>query len=162
MPLTAYLKIEDIPGESLRAGHEDEIDIVGIDWEIERVMAFRRGAGRRRARVEVEPLGLMKVIDKASPYLAEAALKGKSFPEAVLSVRKDSGEAHLDYLTITMENVMVSAYEFKNDGLEDPLDVIQERVELVFENVTYKYIVQNDDHSAGEEHEIEYDISAGV
>lgn len=162
MPLTAYLKIGDIAGESQRAEHEDEIDIHDIQWNIEQGSAAQVGRGRARARAQVDALLLSKFTDASSAYLALACMQGKSFPDMVLSVRKDSGDAHLDYLIITMENVTISKFETCGIGDNEDGQMIEECLGLVFENVTYKYTVQADDHSAGDEHEITYDIAAGV
>lgn len=154
--LTAYLKIPDIPGESQRADHEDEIDIHQIVWKIESSSTD----GRTRSRAEVGPIYLKKYVDASSPYLALSTMQGKHFPDIVLAVRKDSGEAHLDYLVITMENAVVVSYEMDSKG--GPGGLIEETIGIVFENITYKYTVQEDDHSAGDEHEITYDIAAGA
>ncbi len=162
MPLTAYLKIDDIAGESQRVDHEDEIDIHDVKWNIEQGSAAQIGRGRSRARAQVDALFLRKFMDASSVYLALACMQGKSFPEMTLCVRKDSGEAHLDYLVVTMENVTISKYEVIGVGEIEGGQIIEEILGLVFENVTYKYVVQEEDHSAGDEHEITYDIAAGV
>lgn len=162
MPLTAYLKIGDIAGESQRVDHEDEIDIHDIMWKVEQKSPSQVGRGRARARAKVRPIFLRKFTDAASPYLHLACMQGKAFPDMVLSVRKDSGEAHQDYLVITMENVTISKVEKLGTGEDSGDQRIEEVIGLVFEKVTYKYTVQNDDHSAGDEHEITYDIAAGV
>ena len=158
--LTGYMLIEDIPGESLRADHEDEIDVHAITWNISQGAAAQTGRGRSQARAEVGSVNVGKFYDASSPYLALACMQAKSFDEIVISVRKDSGEAHLDYLVITMENVVISSY----DILSTPPDslTIEESVGLTCEKISIKYTVQADDHSAGDEHEIEYDIAAGV
>jgi type VI secretion system secreted protein Hcp len=154
MPITGYLKIDDIPGESQRVDHEDEIDIHDMKWGLERTTSSPIGRGRVRARTDMKPLTLYKYYDAASPYLVRAVHKGQSFPEAVFYVRKDSGEAHLDYLVITMENVVVSSYEVASNR-EDMSDMqLEEQIELEFENITIKYTVQEADHSAGDVHEI--------
>ena len=133
MGLSGYLKIGDIEGESRRAEHEDEIDVHGLHWA-DRALhlggtRFRRIRTRSRARVD--NLTCYKETDASSAYLALACLRGKSFPDMVLSVRKDSGEAHLDYLIITMENVMVSGFEMMNDGSDADDEVVTEHVALV-------------------------------
>lgn len=153
--LTGYLHIDDIPGESQRVDHEDEIDIHDIVWRIESTS----DTTRTRRRSVVKPLIVSKKVDKSSPYLALASLQGRNLGRVVLTVRKDSGEAHLDYLVITMENVLVTSYEVNSENSEENPD---EKVGLTFDKITYKYTQQADDHSAGDEHEIEYDIAAGV
>lgn len=160
MALTGYLKLPDIAGESMRAEHEEEIDVHSVQWEVSQGAAAQVGRGRSQSRAEISGITFLKRYDASSPYLALAAMQGKSLDECVAAVRKDSGEAHLDYLVITMTNAVVSSYEMlptDDDGL-----VIEERVTLTFEKVKVVYTVQADDHSAGDEHEIEYDIAAGV
>lgn len=131
--LTGYLKIGDISGESQRAEHEGEIDVYGIQWKISR--ANSSTDGRTRASATVSPLVVKKRIDKSSPYLALAALNGRSLPTATLAVHKDSGDAHLDYLVITMTNVMVTSYEvITKDGEDVPV----EEVGFSFNTVNYK------------------------
>lgn len=162
MAFTGYLKIPDIDGESLRADHEDEIDIHDISWLVEQAAVAQVGRGRSRARAEVHGFYFKKVYDASSPYIALAAMQAKSFDEVVATVRKDSGEAHLDYLTITMTNVVVSKYEITGVGQDEQAQELEEQIGFACEKVKIKYIVQADDHSAGDEHEIEYDIAQGA
>lgn len=161
MAFTGFLKIPDIDGESKRAEHEDEIDVFGVTWGVEGSQSASIARGRRRRRAEIEDLTLDKAVDASSPYLFHAAARGKSFEEMVLSVRKDSGEAHLDYLVITMTNAMITDYAMYHEKEEEG-DQICETIAISAESVSFKYVVQADDHSAGDEHEIEYDIAAGV
>lgn len=163
--LTGYMLVPDVAGESVRAEHEDEIDVHSIDWSIAQGTAAQVGRGRSQSRAQVGSVNIGKFYDASSPYLALACMQGKSFDEIVISVRKDSGDVHLDYLKITMTNVTITSYGMlpssKSDVASDSL-VIEERVCLTCEKIAILYTVQADDHSAGDEHEIEYDISAGV
>jgi len=161
MPLTAYMKIPDIAGESQRVDHEEEIDIHDIEWVIEQASVAQVGRGRSQSRARVDALKFKKYYDASSPYLALACMQAKSFDEIILMVRKDSGEAHLDYLTITMTNALISSYNMIGVG-EGEGQMIEEEGGLAFEQVNIKYVVQADDHSAGDEHEVEFDIAAGV
>jgi type VI secretion system secreted protein Hcp len=156
--LTGYIKIPDIDGESKDGGHEGEIDFHGISWVVE-LPDGAEGSGRTRARAQVGDIRVRKELDKSSPYLALACARGQVFDEIELVVRKGSGDAHLDYLTITMTNVVITKYSMDSSEADQ---VPTEEVAFYFEKINYKYIVQNEDHSAGEEHEIEYDVAAGV
>ena len=77
----------------------------------------------------------------------------------MLAVRKDSGDALLDYLVITLGNARIVSYEMET---KEGSSLIEETIGITFESITYKYTVQDDDHSAGDEHEITYDIAAGA
>ncbi|MEM9371625.1 MAG: type VI secretion system tube protein Hcp [Pseudomonadota bacterium] len=157
MPMTGYLKMPDIDGESRRADHEGEIDIVDIQWGMAQASSMQIGSGRTSSRASVEPFAMSKVYDASSPYLALACMQGKAFDEVEISFRKDSGDAHLDYLKITLTNVVISSYNMSSGGEE-----IMDNFSLSFEKVAVLYTVQADDHSSGDEHEIEYDVSAGA
>ena len=134
---TAYLKIGDIKGESQRVDHEDEIDIISWSW----------GAESNRKGSCIEDIKLVKYVDRSSPLLLLGQANQARYPTAVLSVRKDSGEAHLDYLVITMTNVQISRFDTSgaaSDGIPT------ETVSLTFDNLEYQYTRQAEDHSAGE------------
>ncbi len=90
-----------------------------------------------------------------------ACAKGKSFAEIVFTARKDSGDAHLDYLIITLENCIISSYKMMQNAPEATSnELISEEVGISYEKVNFKYVVQADDHSKGDEHEVEYDLVA--
>ncbi len=161
MALSGYLNIDDIAGEAQHVGHENEIDVQGVQWSIERASPTR-GAGRARARAQVSSLTCVKYADASSPYLALACLQGKSISSAVLTLTRNSVGRQLDYLIITMENVLVAGFDMANDASDTDDDAVTEHVSFVFEKVTYRYIVQTADGSAGDTHEIDYDIAAGV
>ncbi len=161
MAFTGYLKIDGIDGECRRADHEGEIDVWGVKLDASQKSSAATGSGRVRGRATVSDLTLHKWYDAASPYLALACMQGKSFPEIIFTARKDSGEAHLDYLTITMSNCLISAYNMMQESpAADGADLIAEQVGISFEKVKIKYVVQADDHSKGDEHEVEYDLMA--
>ena len=160
MRLTGYVKIPDIAGESQHAEHEEEIDIHNIEWAIEQAAVAQVGRGRSQSRAQVDKLIIYKFLDASSVYLSLACMQGKSFDEIVIMVRKDSGDAHLDYLTITLSNVIISSYKVL--GTTEDTQMLEEAVGFSCEKVNQKYIVQADDHSAGDEHETEFDIAAGA
>ncbi|MEM9319496.1 MAG: type VI secretion system tube protein Hcp [Pseudomonadota bacterium] len=159
MPITGYMKLPNIDGESRRADHEGEIDIMSIDWSMAQASNMQIGSGRTSSRATVSPVGISKIYDASSPYIALACMQGKAFDEVVISFRQDSGDVHLDYLVITLTNVVISSYSLAGSAMGEE---ITDTLSLAFEKVKVLYTMQADDHSSGDEHEIEYDVSAGV
>lgn len=161
MAFTGYIKIDGIDGESRRADHEGEIDVWGVKLDAAQKSSAATGSGRVRGRATVSDLSVLKWYDAASPYLALACMQGKAFPEIVFAARKDSGDAHLDYLTVTMTNCLISSYAMLQDSPSvEAADLISEEVRISFEKIKVKYVTQADDHSKGDEHEVEYDLMA--
>lgn len=161
MYLTGYLKVPDIDGESQRVEHEDEIDIRNVRWKVGQPGTAQVGSGRTQARAEISSFEFDKIYDASSPYIALATMQGKSLKECVFMARRDSGEAHLDYLTITMTNCVFTKYEMLG-AIDEQGHELAESIGIICENLKIKYIVQDEEHNAGDEHEIEYDIAAGV
>lgn len=141
--LTGYMKIGDIKGESTASGHEDEIDIHGVSWNIRRsIPANSVGAQRTRGETTLGDIHVTKNVDKSTPKLMEACGNGTFFDEVVFIVRKDSGDAHLDYLKITMTDVIVTSVSTGGSGGEDRLT---ENVSLNFTSAEIVYTVFNED-----------------
>lgn len=111
-----WLELETIPGESEAPGHEGEIEIHDISWGIFRPLVDDTGSTRTRSNPIFDDLIVIKELDKSTPKLMEACALGKVFPEVIISLRKDSGEAHLDYLKITLTNVQVTSYDIGASG----------------------------------------------
>ncbi len=160
MAVSGYMKIAEIPGESGRKDHEEEIIISSVQWGALRPIVNTPGVGRSSGMPNVSSVTISKLYDKSSPYLAQAVLFATAFPEIVVTLRKDSGETHLDYLTITLTDCMIESYNFSgHEGGDSPP---MESVSIVFNKLKTLYIEQASDHSAGGEHEFEYDIVAGA
>jgi type VI secretion system secreted protein Hcp len=156
MAFSGYLKIDDIEGESKRAEHEGEIIVSSFSWGASR-SAFRNSGGQRESGLpEVQSLGITKDYDASSPYLALACIKAKNLGEVILTLRKDQGDEHADYLTVTLTNTMVESYQTGGGGGGNPVDSLS----LSFDSIKVKYVQDADDLTKGGEHEIEYDVLA--
>ena len=162
MAFTGYRKIDGIDGVSKRADHEGEIDVFGVSFSAQQSSSSATGSGRTRGRATLSDLNFLKWYDAASPYLALACMQGKSFEEIVFCARKDSGDAHLDYLTVTLKKCIISSYSMSQSSKEAAGDdMIEEAIGISYEEIAIKYVVQADDHSKGDEHEVEYNVVAG-
>ncbi|MFO1203029.1 MAG: type VI secretion system tube protein Hcp [Tabrizicola sp.] len=160
MAVSGYMNIAEIPGESGRKDHEDEIIISSVQWGVTRPMVNTPGVGRSTGMANVSSITVTKLYDKSSPYLAQAVLLATAFPQIAITLRKDSGETHLDYLTIGLSDCMIESYHFS--GASDVETPPMESISIVFNKVHVLYIEQASDHSAGGEHEFEYDLIAGA
>ena len=83
---------------------------------------------------------------------------GKHFPSAVLTCRK-AGEKPVEFLKVTMEEVLVSSISEGGSGGED---MQTENITLNFAKVKVQYTPQKSDGSAGAASELGFDIRANV
>jgi type VI secretion system secreted protein Hcp len=135
MAVDMFLKIGDIVGESKDKTHKDEIDVLAWSWGASNSGSFHTGGGGGAGKVNVQDLSFTKFIDLATTELFLATCNGKHFPEATLIVRK-AGETPLEYLTVVMNDVLITSYSTGGSGGEDRLT---ENVTLNFAKVKLTY-----------------------
>lgn len=116
-----FLKIDGVTGgESQDDKHKGEMDVLAWSWG-QSTGEARTGRGKGPA-VCIQDLSITKYIDSASAELIMNSVVGEVAPTAVLVVRK-AGESPLEFLTLTMRNVTVAAYNTGGSGGEDRLRV---------------------------------------
>lgn len=143
MALDMFFKISNgITGESKDAdkGTVGDIDVLAWSWGASQSGTFHAGGGGGAGKANVQDLSFTKWIDKASPKLQLALLKGTHIDSAVLNVRK-AGDKPYVYLKITLTKVLVSSVSTGGSGGEDRLT---ENVTLNFAKVKVEYFEQGD------------------
>jgi type VI secretion system secreted protein Hcp len=138
MAVDMFLKLDDVKGESRDSKHKDEVDVLAWSWGMSQSGTTHLGGGGGAGKVNVQDLSLTKYVDKASPNLVMATCNGKHYKEALLTVRK-AGEKPLEYLKITMKEVMITAVSTGGSGGEDRLT---ENVTLNFASFKVEYTPQ--------------------
>ncbi|GLR55725.1 Hcp family type VI secretion system effector [Rhizobium indigoferae] len=148
MKIDGFLKVPDITGPSVRDGHEDEIEIHGVEFEM--VAPYDPNSLSRRGRVSLGMINFIKHYDKSSPYLKKALFENTLLGEVKFSARRTIEGETSDYLVITLKDASVTQY--KMEPSEDEPDLIEERVGFAYKNITFNY----DDKD-----EVEMDVYVG-
>jgi type VI secretion system secreted protein Hcp len=156
MAMDMFIKIGDLKGESKDASsHKGEIDVLAWSWGMSNSGSAHVGGGAGAGKVNVQDLSLTKYIDLSSPDLMLACCNGKHFPEATLVVRK-AGETPLEYLKLTLTEVLVTSVSTGGSGGEDRLT---ENVTLNFAKVKVDYIEQTEKGGTGGKPKMGWDIA---
>jgi type VI secretion system secreted protein Hcp len=102
------------------------------------------GTGGGGGKVQVHDLSFTKYVDSATPQLMLFCANGKHLKKAELFIRRAAGEkaGGLEYLKITMEEIIISSLSTGGSGGEDRFT---ENVTLNFANVKLEYTPQKDD-----------------
>jgi len=158
MAVDMFIKIGDIKGEARDKTHKEEIDVLAWSWGMSNSGSAHVGGGVGAGKANVQDLSLTKYIDKASCDLMLACCTGKHYTDATLVVRK-AGTTPLEYLTITMTEVMVTAVSTGGSGGEDRLT---ENVTLNFAKVKVDYKEQTATGTVGATPTMTYDIAQNV
>lgn len=158
MAVDMFIKIGDIKGESIDASHKEEISVLAWSWGLSQSGSTHISTGSGAGKVNVQDLSLTKWVDTASTALMGAACKGTHIKEAKLIVRK-AGDKPLEYIKITLNDVIVSSVQTGGSGGEDRLT---ENVVLNFGKFKVEYTSQNKDGSSGKTSEVVWDIPANA
>ena len=155
MAMDMFIQIGALKGESVDKTHKDKVDVLAWSWGMSNSGSAHIGGGAGAGKVNVQDLSFTKYIDKTTPDLMLTCCNGKHFDKATLIVRK-AGEKPLEYLTITMTEVMITSISTGGSGGEDRLT---ENVTLNFAKVKVDYKEQTKDGTAGASPTMTWSIS---
>jgi type VI secretion system secreted protein Hcp len=134
----SFLKIEGIDGESLRKGHEDQIDI--LSWSFGArfpVMPSPTAPKSEAGKTAERDFRFTMKMNRASPILIRAFVTGLPVGPVILFVRSAAAKDK-DYLVITLGNVRVSSFQSSGDTKspdDRPIDVVS----LTFDTIEMDY-----------------------
>ncbi len=155
MAVDMFIKIDGIKGESKDKTHKDEIDVLAWSWGLSNSGTFHMGPGGGAGKANVQDVSITKYVDAGSADLQLACVNGKHIKNAVLTVRK-AGENPLEYIILTLTDVLVTAHSSGGSGGEDRLT---ENVVLNFAEVEYVYWTQAATGGKGEKSTFKYNIA---
>lgn len=142
MAIDGFLKVPDIPGPSVRDGHEDEIEVHGLTFGMHTQQ--EDGGISRRGRTRLETVVFTKHYDKSSPYLKQALLRGTRLSPLVFAARRTVEGETSDYLVVTLTDASVVDYELQPSA--DAPDLLEERIGFAYRSISFRY---------DDEHEVE-------
>jgi type VI secretion system secreted protein Hcp len=158
MAMDMFIKINGVTGESADAKHKGEIDVLAWSWGMSNHGTGHVGGGSGSGKVNVQDLSFTKYVDSATTNLALYCASGKHFKEGLLTVRK-AGDKPVEYLKISMHNILISSVTTGGSGGEDRLT---ENVTLNFSKVKVEYTPQKADGSPDSTKTIGWDIAANT
>ena len=150
-----FLKINGIEGESQDSDHKNEIEVLAFNWKAFQESTMHAGSGGGAGKATVEDLEFEHYVDRSSPNLMKYCLTGKHVQEAKLTVRK-AGDKPLEYIVVTLTNVLVSSLSTGGSGGEDRLT---ENVSLNFAKFKVEYTTQAKEGGKGTTSTASYNVA---
>jgi len=151
-----FLKLEGVDGESKDDSHKKEIDVLAWSWGASQSGTGHTGGGSGAGKVSVQDVSVTKYVDSASHLLLLDCCNGQHIKKGTLVVRK-AGATPLEYIKLTMEDIIVTHISTGGSGGEDRLT---ETVTLNFSKFKYEYTPQKADGSGDGTKETGWDIAA--
>ncbi len=152
----AFLKLENIKGESSDSKHKEEIEIESWSWGMSQSGTTHSGTGGGAGKASVNDISIVKKVDKSSPILIKSCIQGVHIPKGTLTVRK-AGGSQLEYYKIDLEDILISGVQCSGHPGSPTLS---ESVSLNFRKFKIIYTPQDAKGAAGAGVEYAYDIAA--
>ena len=136
--MAAFIKFEGVDGEAKDKDHKAWSDLASFGQGIHQPGGGSTGPTRRRGDVVLDDIVVSKELDKASPKIAEAAIKGKVFSKVQIDVATNYSDAgRLTYYQYELKNVIVTNYTITGSGRAR--EVPSEEAMLNFEEIKVTY-----------------------
>ena len=158
MAVDMFMKIATITGESTDKAHANEIDVLAWSWGISNSGTTHQGGGGGSGKANVQDLSFTKYVDSSSNALLLACCNGEHQEEAVFVVRK-AGKEPLEYVKLTLNEVIVSSISTGGSGGEDRLT---ENITLNFAKFKFEYVPQKKDGTGDAAKIAGWDIPANI
>jgi type VI secretion system secreted protein Hcp len=136
-----FLKLEGIEGESQDSDHSGEIDVLSFSESIQNAGTYDAGTGGNTGKAYFPDVTFTKYVDKSSVTLRQYCSLGTSINTATLSCNKQAGDKKVEYLKITMQNVVVTSIQSSGSG--GSTEPIPESLSLNFAIIQYDYTQQS-------------------
>lgn len=150
MKIDGFLKVPDIPGPSVRDGHEDEIEVHGVYFTMD---APRDPTSlSRRGRVVFDTIVFDTYYDMSSPHLKKALFQNTLFSEVKFAARRTIEGETSDYLVITLSDASVVSYELGPGTEPGTESLIEEQIGFAYRSIKFNY---------DDTHEVEMDVHVG-
>ncbi len=142
MAVDMFLELDGIKGETSDKSFKSKnaMDILAWSWGMSNTGTFHSGTGGGAGKANFQDISVTKYIDLASPNLMLFCANGKHIAKGTITVRK-AGENPLEYLKISLENILVTSYSTGGSGGEERLT---ENVSLNFAKVKVEYAQQDE------------------
>lgn len=140
-----FLKLDGIPGDSERDGHEDEIEVLDLSFGVRSSISPDSSTGGA-SKSKANDFLFVARSGRQTPKLFLSCAAGKRIATGLVTARHTIDGQTTDYLTIKLKDVLVTSYSTAPAPVgATPLDVFA----LEFAAMTVTYRPQNPDGSLG-------------
>jgi type VI secretion system secreted protein Hcp len=156
MAFDAFLKIQEIPGESLDERHKNEIEIESYSFGLSKSGTAHTGGGGGAGKASFQDFHFVSRLQKSSPKLFLACATGEHIKEAVLSVRQAANRD--DFWKVTLSDVLVTSWS--QGGAADGQDSVpMEQISLNYVKIKIDYAIEDARGALGEHFIAEFNVA---
>ena len=130
-----FVKFGDIVGESMEKDHKDWCEAIAYHHSLSNTADFQ--ANKLKHNVEPGPFIALKHIDKATPKLNEALLKGTFLPTVTIQLVR-TGEINQPFMEYELRNARIISVSVSGQAFEGQFLPVEE-VHLIYQEIKWSY-----------------------
>lgn len=150
--MAIYLKNDVFKGSSTTKNFENQIEITSFSWGAGVAVSNASGGDRTSSEPNVSEITITKQVDKSTENLMKSMLRGESAGKARISFVAASKGTSVAYITLDIEEVIVSSVSMSSGG-----DFPVESVSLNFTQFDWSFIGR-DEQQVGKPTHLIYSI----
>ena len=111
-----YVQVEGVKGSAADAAHKGWMDATNWNVGANHPGGFKHGGAGSTGKTAFTDLSFSTHMDSAWPDMHLFCSNGKTIPKVKLECVKETGDSKITYLTITLENCIVSSASSNTSG----------------------------------------------
>lgn len=111
-----YVEVDGVKGDSQDAGHKGWMDVMNWNVGASHPGGFKHGGGGSTGKTAFTDLSFSTHLDPACTDMFLFCSNGKTISKVKLECIKETGDSKLKYLTVELENCIVSSYQTSTAG----------------------------------------------
>jgi type VI secretion system secreted protein Hcp len=148
MALSAFAKIDGIPGGSTDANHKDQIEVLAYSHVMRQQASLSRSheGGATSGDVIHDPLRLTVQLGMHSPKVYQAVSDGTHIDKVVIEMVR-AGKDPLTYMKVTLSNVLFTDVETASNATTENA-FPTETYSLTYKSIQWDYTKQDEKGAA--------------
>jgi|RhiMethySRZTD1v2_1073278.scaffolds.fasta_scaffold86710_2 type VI secretion system secreted protein Hcp len=126
-----FLKLDGIQGESTDPTHQGEIVLLSYS------QSFTNAGGRGPVPTNCGAVTVTKSVDRSSPALIGAVLRGTQIPSGVITFRTE-GTSRFEFYTVVLTDVLINAISQTDASPADPTTIL-EQISINAREIRFEY-----------------------
>ncbi|MGB3610462.1 MAG: type VI secretion system tube protein Hcp [Cellvibrio sp.] len=155
--MAIYVEYEGIKGNVTADGYKDHIAVHSLQFGVGRGISMEPGnlSNREATRPTISEVTLTKSADTSATALFKEAVTGSSGKKVTIKFLQTGADKVVEYMTYTLEDVLVSGYSVSADSEGDPM----ESISLSFSKIMVNYNDYDKTNKSANPQRVGYDLS---
>lgn len=155
--MAIYVEYEGIKGNVTADGYKDHISVQSLQFGVGRGISMEPGnlSNREATRPTISEVTLTKPADTSATALFKEAVTGSSGKKVTIKFVQTGADKVVEFMTYTLEDVLVSGYSVSAGGESDPM----ESISLSFSKIMVNYNDYDKTNKSANPQRVGYDLT---